>query len=57
LGLREGWIPASAGFAQRDPAVLLAPVAQATPVKRTHAMSTSLAFGGNNSALIFGGGA
>ena len=57
LALREGWIPASAGFVHRDPAIPLAPVDRMTPVGKGHALSTSLAFGGNNSALVFGGGA
>jgi len=55
LALREGWIPASAGFVHRDPAIPLAPVERMTPVAKGHALSTSLAFGGNNSALVFGG--
>ncbi len=55
LALREGWIPASAGFVHRDPEIPLAPVDRVTPVGRGHALSTSLAFGGNNSALVFGG--
>ncbi len=54
LGLREGWIPASAGFVNRDPAIPLAPVQGATTVSAHYALSTSLAFGGNNSALILG---
>jgi len=54
LGLREQWLPASAGFANRDPAIPLAPLDRSAKVACRHAMSTSLAFGGNNSALILG---
>jgi 3-oxoacyl-[acyl-carrier-protein] synthase II len=54
LSLREGWIPASAGFVHGDPAIPLEPVRTATTVQASYALSTSLAFGGNNSALIFG---
>lgn len=52
--LRGGWIPASAGFATRDEAIPLAPVTARTPVAGTFAVSTSLAFGGNNAALVIG---
>lgn len=57
LGLREGWIPASAGFVNRDDAIALAPVRERTLVKGRYAISTSLAFGGNNAALVIGRGA
>ncbi|TLM65509.1 MAG: beta-ketoacyl-[acyl-carrier-protein] synthase family protein [Deltaproteobacteria bacterium] len=52
--LRAGWIPASAGFACRDEAIPLAPVTARTPVSGRYAVSTSLAFGGNNAALVIG---
>lgn len=52
LALREGWIPASAGFANRDDAIPFAPLTAVTPVVRRHALSTALAFGGNNAALV-----
>jgi 3-oxoacyl-(acyl-carrier-protein) synthase len=52
--LRAGWIPASAGFGTRDEAIPLAPVRQRTTVAGTYALSTSLAFGGNNAALVIG---
>jgi len=52
LGLRESWIPASAGFKNRAEDLGIAPVAQTTKIDGEYAMSTSLAFGGNNSALI-----
>ncbi len=54
LALREGWIPASAGFRNRDPSLPLAPVERLTALKGHYALSTSLAFGGNNSALVLG---
>ncbi len=54
LGLREGWIPPSAGFQNRDPALTVAPVGRRTRIAGTAALSTSLAFGGNNAALVLG---
>jgi 3-oxoacyl-(acyl-carrier-protein) synthase len=54
LGLREGWIPASAGFRDPDPDAGVPPVGAVTSIAGSHAMSTSLAFGGNNAALVFG---
>lgn len=56
LGLREGWVPASAGFQNQDEAILLAPVRERTQVQGRFAVSTSLAFGGNNAALVIGQG-
>jgi 3-oxoacyl-[acyl-carrier-protein] synthase II len=56
LGLREGWIPASAGFSNQDAAIALAPVRVKTEVGGYYAISTSLAFGGNNAALVIGRG-
>ncbi|MDH5756207.1 MAG: beta-ketoacyl-[acyl-carrier-protein] synthase family protein [Nitrospinota bacterium] len=52
--LREGWMPGSAGFETYDEEVGLAPVGRKTVSDATHALSTSLAFGGNNAALIMG---
>ena len=54
LGLRHGWIPASAGFTERDPAIPVSPVRELTSIDGRYAVSTSLGFGGNNSALVFG---
>ena len=54
LGLREGWIPASAGFKNQDPAIPLTPVQTETQVAGRFAVSTSLAFGGNNAAIVIG---
>jgi len=50
--LREGWIPASAGFVHQDDDILLSPVAEKTAIEGKYAISTSLAFGGNNAALV-----
>jgi 3-oxoacyl-(acyl-carrier-protein) synthase len=53
LSLRMGWIPASIGFSVMDSEIGIAPVDKRTEVSGAYAISTSLAFGGNNSALIF----
>jgi 3-oxoacyl-(acyl-carrier-protein) synthase len=53
-GLREGWIPASAGFLNRDEAIPVAPVSRKTAIDGGFAVSTSLAFGGNNAAIVIG---
>ncbi|MEJ5285294.1 MAG: beta-ketoacyl-[acyl-carrier-protein] synthase family protein [Brevinematales bacterium] len=53
LGLKEGWIPASIGFENIDETIGLEPTRERREVKGKYALSTSLAFGGNNSALIF----
>jgi 3-oxoacyl-(acyl-carrier-protein) synthase len=52
LGLRDRWIPASPGFLNLDPEIGIAPVNQKTQISGNYAISTSLAFGGNNSALV-----
>ena len=52
LGLREKWIPASAGFVNQDSEISITPVMKRTSIKGNFAVSTSLAFGGNNSAII-----
>lgn len=53
LCLRKGWIPASAGFNNMDEAISIAPVKNRTAIGGCYAVSTSLAFGGNNAALVF----
>ncbi len=53
-GLRLGWVPASAGFSTRDEAIPLEPVRKRTSISGRWAVSTSLAFGGNNAVLVFG---
>jgi 3-oxoacyl-[acyl-carrier-protein] synthase-1/3-oxoacyl-[acyl-carrier-protein] synthase II len=50
--LEQQKIPANAGFAVPDPQLPIQPVAQLTPISGTIALSESLAFGGNNSAVI-----
>ncbi len=54
VGLREGWIPASAGFCLQDDAILISPVTKRSEISGRYALSTSLAFGGNNTALVIG---
>jgi 3-oxoacyl-(acyl-carrier-protein) synthase len=50
--LREGWIPASAGFEFKDDGIPVSPVAEKTFIDGACAVSTSLAFGGNNAAIV-----
>jgi len=54
LGLKEGWVPASAGFRNRDESIPIAPIGEKTAVRGSYAVSTSLAFGGNNAAIVIG---
>jgi len=51
--LRDGWIPASVGFKNRDEVIPITPVKEKTIIQGNYAVSTSLAFGGNNAALVF----
>jgi 3-oxoacyl-[acyl-carrier-protein] synthase II len=51
--LLDRQLPATAGFHEADPECRVVPTRENTPVTGTAGMSTSLAFGGNNSALIF----
>ena len=50
--LKEEWIPASAGFACRDDEIPISPITENTDIKGSFAVSTSLAFGGNNAAIV-----
>ena len=52
LALREGWIPANVGFENRDEQIPFSPLTAVTPLVGDSAISTSLAFGGNNAAVI-----
>ena len=52
-GLKNKWIPPNVGFETIDEEIGLAPVSELTEFEGDYAMSTSLAFGGNNSVLIF----
>jgi 3-oxoacyl-[acyl-carrier-protein] synthase-1/3-oxoacyl-[acyl-carrier-protein] synthase II len=54
--LQRGEIPASIGFKDPDPEVILTPVTANTSFDGDIALSESLAFGGNNAVLIFGKG-
>lgn len=54
LALREGWIPASPGFVNRDDEIPIGAVRERRTVAGRYAVSTSLAFGGNNAALVLG---
>jgi 3-oxoacyl-(acyl-carrier-protein) synthase len=49
--LRQGWIPASAGFLRQDDEIGLSPVTTKTAISGLCAISTSLGFGGNNAAI------
>jgi len=51
-GLITGKIPPTAGFETPDPECLIIPTQAVTDVSGHYALSTSLAFGGNNSALV-----
>ena len=52
--LEGGRIPASAGFETPDPDLPAHPASEPTAIHGSAALSETLAFGGNNSALIFG---
>jgi 3-oxoacyl-(acyl-carrier-protein) synthase len=52
LGLRDGWVPACAGFVNQAEDIALMPTCRRTPITGQCALSTSLAFGGNNAALV-----
>lgn len=52
-GLIDQKIPATAGFVEPDPDCICVPTTQNTDVNTDFALSNSLAFGGNNSALVF----
>jgi 3-oxoacyl-(acyl-carrier-protein) synthase len=54
LALREGAAPPNAGYEIMDEDIGLLPLVENTPVKGKYVLSTSLAFGGNNAALILG---
>jgi len=53
LSLQKQWIPGSAGFSEQDPEIGFSPVEEAMPFEFEYALSTSLAFGGKNSAVVF----
>ena len=53
LAMERGAIPPNLGLREVDPKIPIKPVAELTPAAIDVAMSTSLGFGGNNSAVIF----
>ena len=56
MALKEGWIPASPGFLNKDDEIPLEPVKEITRIEGRYAVSTSLGFGGNNAAIVIGKG-
>lgn len=52
LALQQQWLPASLGFKKRDDELPVSPVTKRTDIQGQYALSTSLAFGGNNAAVI-----
>ena len=54
LALRDGWIPASPGFENQDSEIPIGAVKERTAISARVAVSTSLAFGGNNASLVMG---
>ncbi|MCF8068339.1 MAG: beta-ketoacyl-[acyl-carrier-protein] synthase family protein [Desulfobacterales bacterium] len=57
ISLMSGKIPGTAGFETADPECALKPTKTSLSVHKKAAISTSLAFGGTNSALLFRGSA
>ena len=53
LSLKNQWLPKSAGFTTQDPEIGFSPVTESVSLNADYALSTSLAFGGINSAVIF----
>lgn len=54
--LEKGVLPASVGFRQQDPEIGVSPVSERTALTKKVALSTSLGFGGCNSALVLAAG-
>jgi 3-oxoacyl-[acyl-carrier-protein] synthase-1/3-oxoacyl-[acyl-carrier-protein] synthase II len=54
--LELGKIPANVGFATPDPELKATPVVEPTAISNTVALSETLAFGGNNSVVMFSRG-
>lgn len=52
ISLEQQVLPKNIGFTKADPELPVQPVEQVTPIEGQVALSESLAFGGNNSALI-----
>ena len=52
LALIKGWVPRSVGFQNEDSDIGIVPLRERTNTRGKYALSTSLAFGGNNAALV-----
>lgn len=52
--LIDNVLPPAAGFDELDPEIGVAPVTSKLAISGRYALSTSLAFGGNNAALVIG---
>jgi len=52
--LEQEQLPANIGFSEEDPELLTCPVTVVTSLKGKFALSESLAFGGNNAAVLLG---
>ena len=52
MALAQNVVPPTWGFADMDPEIGLAPTQKLTPLNGGYALSTSLAFGGGNAALV-----
>ena len=55
MGLLDGKIPATVGFEEFDEECSIEPTREVTSIKGNFALSSSLAFGGNNSVLVIKG--
>ncbi len=53
LSLQKQWLPKNRDFSNQDPEINFSPVTHSIEYDSKYAMSTSLAFGGMNSAVIF----
>jgi 3-oxoacyl-(acyl-carrier-protein) synthase len=53
--LLDGQLPPTAGFVQTDPACAISPTTERVSLAAKTALSTSLAFGGGNAALVLKG--
>lgn len=54
IALRNGMVPASAGFNEPDMEIGIVPTREDTKVNARFALSTSLGFGGGNSVIVMG---
>ena len=54
--LNAGFVPETPGFENLDEAIGFAPTTQALPISKDYALTTSLGFGGGNTALVFARG-